>query len=34
MQRKNKELFNKKYYKIIKLFFDSHNMQILLKLET
>jgi hypothetical protein len=34
MRKKNEELFNKKYYKIIKLFSDSHNMWILLKPET
>jgi hypothetical protein len=34
MQRKNKKLFNKEYYKIIKLFLNSYNMRILLRLET
>jgi hypothetical protein len=32
--RKNKELFYKEYYKIIKLFFDAHDMRILLKFKT
>jgi hypothetical protein len=34
MRRENKKLFNKKYYKTIKLFINSHNMRISLKLET